>query len=80
MPKNSSKPWLVGRYSSLSPKWFLPNCPVAYPWVFSAWAMVTSLACSPTGTPGMPTLDRPVRRGVCPVMNDDRPAVQLFSA
>ncbi|MNV80902.1 hypothetical protein D3C71_1745330 [compost metagenome] len=29
LPKNSSKPWLVGRYSSLSPKWFLPNWPVA---------------------------------------------------
>jgi len=28
----------------------------------------------------MPTLDKPVRNGVCPVMNDERPAVQLFSA
>nr|WP_246777666.1 ABC transporter permease subunit [Rhizobium sp. BG4] len=26
---NSSKPCLVGRYSSRSPRWFLPNCPVA---------------------------------------------------
>ena len=25
LPKNSSKPWLVGRNSSRSPKWFLPN-------------------------------------------------------
>src|ERR1700733_11560043 len=28
----------------------------------------------------MPTLVRPVRFGVCPVMKDERPAVQLFSA
>ncbi len=29
LPKNSSKPWLVGRYSFRSPRWFFPNCPVA---------------------------------------------------
>jgi hypothetical protein len=23
------EPWAVGRNSSRSPKWFLPNCPVA---------------------------------------------------
>jgi len=27
--ENSSKPWTVGRYSSRSPRWFLPNWPVA---------------------------------------------------
>ena len=32
------------------------------------------------GAPGMPTLERPVRMGVWPVMKDERPAVQLFSA
>ncbi|CFW11659.1 Uncharacterised protein [Bordetella pertussis] len=42
--------------------------------------MVTSRSCRPTSTPGTPTLDRPVRRGDWPVMNEDRPAVQLFSA
>ena len=42
--------------------------------------MVMSRFCRPTGAPGTPTFDRPVRSGVWPVMNDDRPAVQLFSA
>jgi hypothetical protein len=30
--------------------------------------------------PGMPTLSSPVRNPTSPVMNVDRPAVQLFSA
>ena len=34
----------------------------------------------PTGAPGMPTLQSPVRRQTCPVMKVERPAVQLFSA
>ena len=38
-----------------------------------------SSACSPTSAPGMPTLLRPVRKTLWPVMNDDRPAVQLCS-
>ena len=38
------------------------------------------LGCNPTVAPGMPTLDRPVRMTDCPVINDDRPAVQLCSA
>jgi len=29
LPKNSSKPCSVGKNSSRSPRWFLPNCPVA---------------------------------------------------
>ena len=29
LPKNSSKPCTVGRYLFRSPRWFLPNCPVA---------------------------------------------------
>ena len=33
----------------------------------------------PMGDAGMPTLDRPVRYTLWPVMNDDRPAVQLCS-
>ena len=38
MPKNSSKPWTVGRCLSRSPRWFLPNCPVASsPTIFSAY-------------------------------------------
>ena len=36
--------------------------------------------CSPTGAPGTPTLLSPVRSVHWPVMNDDRPAVQLCSA
>ena len=32
------------------------------------------------GAPGTPTLVKPVRSGDWPVMNDERPAVQLFSA
>ena len=30
-------------------------------------------------TAGIPTLERPVRNTLCPVMNADRPAVQLCS-
>ena len=29
LPKNSSKPWLVGSMRLRSPRWFLPNWPVA---------------------------------------------------
>jgi hypothetical protein len=29
LPKNSSKPWLVGSMWLRSPRWFLPNWPVA---------------------------------------------------
>ncbi len=38
--------------------------------------MVTVCACSPCGAAGMPTLDKPVRYTLCPVMKDERPAVQ----
>jgi hypothetical protein len=31
------------------------------------------------GDPGSPTLLSPVRNTLCPVMNDERPAVQLCS-
>jgi hypothetical protein len=41
--------------------------------------MVGSSAWSPTGAPGTPTLLSPVRNTLWPVMNDDRPAVQLCS-
>jgi hypothetical protein len=34
----------------------------------------------PCGAPGMPTLESPVRRAVCPVMKVERPAVQDCSA
>ena len=37
--------------------------------------MVTSLSDMPIGAPGRPTLDRPVRYTLWPVMNDERPAV-----
>jgi hypothetical protein len=40
---------------------------------------VSSIRCLPIGAAGMPTFDRPVRNTLCPVMNDDRPAVQLCS-
>ena len=42
--------------------------------------MVMSSACSPSDAPGKPTLERPVRKVAWPVMNEDRPAVQLCSA
>ena len=29
----------------------------------------------PIGAAGMPTFDRPVRKTLCPVIKDDRPAV-----
>ena len=38
--------------------------------------MVGSSGCSPTSAPGMPTLDRPVRNTLWPVMKAARPAVQ----
>ena len=38
--------------------------------------MVTIFSDMPMGEAGMPTLDSPVRKTLCPVMNDDRPAVQ----
>jgi hypothetical protein len=57
----------------------LPNCPVAYPSGFSSSAMVGSSGCSPIGEPGTPTLLSPVRKTLCPVMNEERPAVQLCS-
>jgi hypothetical protein len=34
----------------------------------------------PCLAPGMPTVVRPVRNGICPVMNAARPAVQLACA
>jgi len=35
-----------------------------------------SLSCSPCLAAGMPTFNRPVRNGVCPVIKAARPAVQ----
>ena len=57
----------------------MPNWPVAYPSGLSSSAMVGSSFCRPTSMPGIPTLLMPVRYTLCPVMNDDRPAVQLCS-
>ena len=57
----------------------MPNCPVAYPNGLSSVAIVGSSGDMPTSTPGIPTLDRPVRYTLWPVMNDERPAVQLCS-
>jgi hypothetical protein len=45
----------------------------------SSAAIVTSLSFMPIGAAGMPTFDKPVRYTLCPVMNDERPAVQLCS-
>lgn len=42
--------------------------------------MVGSCACMPSCAPGSPTFDRPVRNGLWPVMNAERPAVQDCSA
>ena len=39
--------------------------------------MVGSSLRRPRSAPGMPTLERPVRMGFCPVMKAERPAVQL---
>jgi hypothetical protein len=41
---------------------------------------IMSSARRPRSAPGRPTLERPVRSVACPVMNDERPAVQLCSA
>ena len=60
-PKNSWKPWLVGRYSSKSPKWFFPNWPVRRPAARIAVARVQSSPERPTLAPGMPTLVSPER-------------------
>ena len=38
--------------------------------------MVGSLSDNPSLAPGSPTFSRPVRIGLCPVMNAARPAVQ----
>ena len=62
-----------------SPRWFLPNWPVAYPCSLSSPAIVTILSLMPIGEAGIPTFERPVRSTLCPVMNDERPAVQLCS-
>ena len=43
-------------------------------------AIVGSSFCKPTAAPGMPTLVRPVRMGIWPVMKHARPAVQLCCA
>ena len=48
--------------------------------VLHTWAIVMSWGCRPSVAAGRPTLDRPVRNVACPVMKDDRPAVQLCSA
>jgi len=37
--------------------------------------MVTIFSFMPTGAAGMPTFESPVRSTLCPVMNDERPAV-----
>src|SRR5215469_16425306 len=44
---------MVGKSSSLSPKWFLPNCSVAYRY-FSSSAMVGSSGRSPKSAPALP--------------------------
>ena len=49
------------------------------PWFLSSSAIVGSSSWRPTGAPGSPTLLNPVRKTLWPVMNDDRPAVQLCS-
>ena len=38
--------------------------------------MVMIFSFMPIGAAGMPTFDRPVRKTLWPVMNEDRPAVQ----
>jgi hypothetical protein len=38
-------------------------------------AIVTLSAFRPCGAAGEPTFDSPVRYTLCPVMNDERPAV-----
>jgi hypothetical protein len=43
-------------------------------------AIVASSFCSPIGAAGTPTLLKPVRSVAWPVMNVERPAVQLCSA
>ena len=53
----------------------MPNCPVEYPWFFSAAAIVMIFSFMPIGAAGMPTFESPVRNTLCPVMNDERPAV-----
>ena len=42
---------------------------MAYPWAFSAVAIVGSSARRPMSAPGKPTFVRPVRYGFWPVMN-----------
>lgn len=51
----------VGRNSSRSPGWFLPNRPVTYPSGFNTSAMVGSSGCIPRVAPESPTFVRPVR-------------------
>jgi hypothetical protein len=54
----------------------LAELPVAYPWSLSRPAMVGSSTCMPSFAPGSPTLERPVRKTLCPMMKLARPAVQ----
>src|SRR5208283_1884078 len=50
-PKNSSKPCTHGRNWFKSPRWFLPNCPVAYPTAFTAVPIVGAWSGLPIFTP-----------------------------
>ena len=59
LPKNSSRPWFVGKCSSRSPRWFFPNWPVAYPFDLRYSAMVGSRGSMPSEAPGRPTLKQP---------------------
>ena len=60
-PKYSSKPYEVGKYGALAPKCHLPIMPVAYPFVFTILAMVSSSGFNATvdhgiSAPEIPTL------------------------
>jgi len=71
LPKNSSKPFAVGNISSRSPRWFLPNWPVMFPWARSSVAIVGSSFFMPFGAPG--------RRGYESPMIDDRTELTLVN-
>src|SRR6185369_783343 len=78
--ENSSNPGTVGRNWFKSPRWFLPNWPVAYPIDFNVVAMVGASTGMPSVEPACPTVVSPVRIGNSPVMKFARAAVQLASA
>ncbi len=75
--RTPAKPWTVGKYLFLSPRWFFPNWPETFRAALILRQSVVSSGWMPMSALGRPTLVRPGRIGHCPVMNASVRAVQL---